>query len=186
MIDLDLRRIRAAHELDSDSGVGIVEDPAQDRTPVGVGFDHHIDKVAAQDVVAGVTSIAPAGNRDVVGPGLAEEAAVIAGLGCTSLDRQGIELGANVAGRGQRIGGYRWYAGERAHTEGRRDKEPTGGHPARTYPHQNAVAIAIYSAINAAPSNQFDSPSKVTSTATNADITIAASSKGDSTRSNPG
>ena len=44
----------------------------------------------------------------------------------------------------------------------------------------------MYSAINAAPSNQVDSPSKVTSTATSADMIITASSSGESTRSKLG
>ena len=181
MIDLDLRRIRAAHELDSDSGVGIVEDSAQHRTVVGAGLENHIDQIAAQDVVTGVASIASARNRDIVGPGLTEEAAVITGLRRAPLDQQSIEFGANISVRGQRISGRRGCAGDNAHRDNRRDQEPP-----ETYPHQNALAMAMYSAMSAAPSNQFDSPSKVTSTATNADMTITASSNGDSTRSKPG
>ena len=47
-------------------------------------------------------------------------------------------------------------------------------------------ADAPAEAISAPPSNQFDSPPKVTSTATSADITITANNNGDNTRSKPG
>ena len=73
VIDLNVRRrSRTALELDGGAGVGVIEDPAENRATIGSWLEDHIDEISAQDVIAGVTSVMAQGHCHIVSPGVSE------------------------------------------------------------------------------------------------------------------
>src|SRR5699024_11019956 len=88
-------------ELDPLTGVRPLEHSGEHHAPARPGPIGDLLEVPAQNVVAGVAAVAPELGRDVVGPRLAEQVAVVPRLGRPPLD---LELRQCGAGRGdQRV-----------------------------------------------------------------------------------